>query len=140
MGVGDPSSRVELQQLPNSPKRLALKAAMWSLRDCDVLLAVGTRLNPFCTNPQYGMKYFPDNAKIVQVEIDPRRLGLTKQADVEVLGDAKLFLEELQKRVDANPGVIKCLGNKEAGMTQIAAYKSEWTKELKAMTMETTGV
>merc|ERR1712054_401156 len=108
MGVGDPSSRVELQQLPNSPKRLALKAAMWSLRDCDVLLAVGTRLNPFCTNPQYGMKYFPDNAKIVQVEIDPRRLGLTK-------------------RVDANPGVIKCLGNKEAGMTQIAAYKSEWT-------------
>jgi len=119
---------------------LGSKAAMWSLRDCDVLLAVGTRLNPFCTNPQYGMKYFPDNAKIVQVEIDPRRLGLTKQADVEVLGDAKLFLEELQKRVDANPGVIKCLGNKEAGMTQIAAYKSEWTKELKAMTMETTGV
>merc|ERR1719377_145646 len=106
---------------------LGSKAAMWSLRDCDVLLAVGTRLNPFCTNPQYGMKYFPDHAKIEQV-------------DVEVLGDAKLFLEELQKRVDANPGAIKCLSNKEAGMTQIAAYKSEWTKELKAMTMETTGV
>merc|ERR1719335_1367113 len=57
---------------------LGSKAAMWSLRDCDVLLAVGTRLNPFCTNPQYGMKYFPDNAKIVQVEVDHRRLGLTK--------------------------------------------------------------
>jgi len=119
---------------------LGSKAAMWSLRDCDVLLAVGTRLNPFCTNPQYGMKYFPDNAKIVQVEVDHRRLGLTKQADVEVLGDAKLFLEELQKKVDANPGAVKCLGNRDAGMKQISAYKAEWKTELDGMTNDTGGV
>jgi sulfoacetaldehyde acetyltransferase len=119
---------------------LGSKAAMWSLRDCDVLLAVGTRLNPFCTNPQYGMKYFPDNAKIVQVDVDQRRLGFTKAVDVEVLGDAKLFLEELQKRVDANPSAIKCLNNKDAGMKQIAAYKAEWKTELDAMTNDTTGV
>merc|ERR1711985_13298 len=119
---------------------LGSKAAMWSLRDCDVLLAVGTRLNPFCTNPQYGMKYFPDNAKIVQVEIDHRRLGLTKQADVEVLGDAKLFLEELQKKVDANPGAVKCLGNRDAGLKQINAYKAEWKTELDGMTNDTGGV
>merc|ERR1711985_148918 len=98
---------------------LGSKAAMWSLRDCDVLLAVGTRLNPFCTNPQYGMKYFPEDAKIVQVEVDHRRLGMTKQADVEVLGDARLFLEEIQRRVGANPDALKCLSNRNAGMKQI---------------------
>jgi sulfoacetaldehyde acetyltransferase len=117
---------------------LGSKAAMWSLRDCDVLLAVGTRLNPFCTNPQYGMKYFPDNAKIVQVEVDHRRLGLTKQADVEVLGDAKLFLEEIQRRVDANPSALKCLSSRDVGMKQIAAYKAEWKTELDGMTKDVT--
>lgn len=59
---------------------------------------------------------------------------------MEVLGDAKLFLEELQGRIDANPGAIKCSGNRDAGMKQISAYKAEWKTELNAMTNDTTGV
>ena len=63
---------------------LGSKAAMRALKEADVVLAVGTRLNPFGTNPQYGMDYWPAEAKLVQVERDSRRLGLTKRADVEV--------------------------------------------------------
>jgi len=117
---------------------LGSKAAMWSVRDADVILAIGTRLNPFCTNPQYGMAYFPKDAKIVQVDVDHRRLGFTKQADVEVLGDAKLFTEELLKRVEASPSSVACIANKDASMKQIAKYKAEWKTELNGMTDDVT--
>lgn len=62
-------------------------AAMNSIHNADVVIALGTRLGPFGTNPQYEFDYFPKNAKILQVEVDPRRLGLVKKADVMVHGD-----------------------------------------------------
>jgi hypothetical protein len=44
----------------------------------DVVLALGTRLNPFSTLPGYGIDYWPKDAKIIQVDINPDRIGLTK--------------------------------------------------------------
>merc|ERR1719242_48532 len=52
------------------------KAAMTSINQADVVLALGTRLSPFGTLPQYGFDYFPKNAKVIQVEADQRRIGL----------------------------------------------------------------
>lgn len=60
------------------------------IHDADVVLALGTRLGPFGTNPQYEFDYWPKDAKILQVDINPRKLGLTKPADVMVNGDASL--------------------------------------------------
>jgi sulfoacetaldehyde acetyltransferase len=37
----------------------------------DVVLALGTRLNPFSTLPGYGIDYWPKDAKIIQVDINP---------------------------------------------------------------------
>lgn len=45
----------------------------------DVVLALGTRLNPFSTLPGYGIDYWPKAAKIIQVDINPDRIGLTKK-------------------------------------------------------------
>ena len=47
----------------------------------DVVLALGTRLNPFSTLPGYGIDYWPKTAKIIQVDINPDRIGLTKPVD-----------------------------------------------------------
>jgi sulfoacetaldehyde acetyltransferase len=44
----------------------------------DVVLALGTRLNPFSTLPGYGMDYWPKNASIIQVDMNSDRIGLTK--------------------------------------------------------------
>lgn len=44
------------------------QAAMYSIRDADLVIALGTRLSPFGTLPQYGEEYFPKDAKIIQVE------------------------------------------------------------------------
>src|ERR1700693_641207 len=65
------------------------KAAMKLTARADVVLALGTRLGPFGTLPQYGLDYWPTNAKIVQIDADPTMLGLVKPISVGICGDAK---------------------------------------------------
>jgi sulfoacetaldehyde acetyltransferase len=55
----------------------------------DVVLALGTRLNPFSTLPGYGIDYWPKDAAIIQVDINPARIGLTKKVTVGIVGDAR---------------------------------------------------
>ena len=40
----------------------------------DVVLALGSRLGPFGTLPQHGLDYWPKNARIIQIDADPRML------------------------------------------------------------------
>ena len=47
------------------------KAAMKLIHEADVVLALGSRLGPFGTLPQYGFDYWPKNAKLIQVDADP---------------------------------------------------------------------
>ena len=56
-------------------------------------------MSPFGTLPQYGIDYWPKNAKIIQIEADPRRIGLVKTVDVGINGDCKLASQELLKQV-----------------------------------------
>jgi len=55
----------------------------------DLVLAIGTRLNPFGTNPQYGFDYWPKNAKLIQVEVDKSKIGWTKKVDLGIAACAK---------------------------------------------------
>ena len=65
------------------------KAGMTLINQADVVLALGTRLGPFGTLPQYEFDYWPTNAKIIQVDADQKMLGLVKKIDVGICGDAK---------------------------------------------------
>merc|ERR1711966_233129 len=80
------------------------KAAMELIAKADVVLALGTRLNPFSTLPGYGMEYWPKDAKLIQVDINGDRIGLTKTVDVGIQGDAKLVAEALLAQLDAAAG------------------------------------
>ena len=71
------------------------KAAMELIAKADVVLALGNRLNPFSTLPGYGIDYWPKNAKVIQVDINPDRIGLTKKVDVAIQGDARKVAEQL---------------------------------------------
>ena len=64
------------------------KAAMKLIGKADVVLALGTRLGPFGTLPQHGLDYWPRQAKIIQVDADPKMLGLVKEISVGICGDA----------------------------------------------------
>jgi sulfoacetaldehyde acetyltransferase len=58
------------------------KAGMELVSRADVVLALGTRLNPFSTLPGYGIDYWPKGAAIIQVDLNPDRIGLTKPVTV----------------------------------------------------------
>ena len=79
------------------------KAGMDLISQADVVLCLGTRLNPFSTLPGYGIDYWPKDAKIIQVDINPDRIGLTKKVSVGIIGDAKQVANSLLNRFQTVP-------------------------------------
>jgi sulfoacetaldehyde acetyltransferase len=75
------------------------KAAMKLIARADVVLALGTRLGPFGTLPQHGLDYWPKDAKIIQIDADPRMLGLVKPISVGICGDAGAAARALVARL-----------------------------------------
>ena len=108
------------------------KAAMELIAKADVVLALGTRLNPFSTLPGYGIDYWPKNAKIIQVDINGSRIGLTKNVDVAVQGDAKQVAEQILAQLTASAGDA----GREARRELIAQTKDNWRRELAEMIYE----
>jgi sulfoacetaldehyde acetyltransferase len=108
------------------------KAAMQLIAKADVVLALGTRLNPFSTLPSYGIDYWPKNAKIIQVDINADRIGLTKNVDVAIQGDARCVAEQILGQLPESAGNT----NRAARRAQIEDAKSSWKEELAAMDHE----
>ncbi|SLN65247.1 Sulfoacetaldehyde acetyltransferase [Roseovarius litorisediminis] len=108
------------------------KAAMELIRQADVVLALGNRLNPFSTLPGYGINYWPTDAKIIQVDINSDRIGLTKKVDVAIQGDAKVVAEQLLAQLRDGAGDK---GRKER-VDLIGLTKSRWAQELSSMDHE----
>jgi sulfoacetaldehyde acetyltransferase len=111
------------------------KAAMKLISKADVVLALGTRLGPFGTLPQYGMEYWPKDAKIIQVDADAHMLGLVKPISVGICGDARAAAAELVKRLAGKP--LACQQNKAERDSAIKSEKAAWEKELEQWTHET---
>jgi sulfoacetaldehyde acetyltransferase len=104
------------------------KAAMALMAQADVVLALGTRLGPFGTLPQYGIDYWPKNARIIQVDIDHRMLGLVKPVSVGVLGDARLAAREILQRLQGRS--MTSHGNRQQRLDEIQRRRDEWEREL----------
>ncbi len=113
------------------------KAAMKLIAKADVVIALGTRLGPFGTLPQHGIDYWPKNAKIIQIDADPRMLGLVKPISVGICGDAKAAALALVARLAGKP--LACHANKDARLADISAEKSAWEGELDRWTHERDG-
>ena len=110
------------------------KAAMKLIAQADVVLALGTRLGPFGTLPQHGLDYWPKGAKIIQVDSDPRMLGLVKQISIGIAGDAKETAKALQYRL-ANRK-LESTASADARRKTINAEKAQWETELDGWTHE----
>jgi len=102
------------------------KAAMRTIAKADVILALGTRLGPFGTLPQYDMEYWPKDAKIVQVDINHKVLGMSMRVDVASHADVKEFARELTSMVKAQmPGMEV----NEERMDEIDEENRRWAEE-----------
>ncbi|WP_170479146.1 sulfoacetaldehyde acetyltransferase [Ruegeria arenilitoris] len=108
------------------------KAGMELINQADVVLCLGTRLNPFSTLPGYGINYWPTDAKIIQVDINPDRIGLTKDVTVGIVGDAALVAKGIMDQLTEDAGDA----GRDERKAKIAQTKSAWAQELSSMTHE----
>jgi len=108
------------------------KAAMDLVAKADVVLALGTRLNPFSTLPCYGVDYWPVDAKIIQVDINADRIGLTKPVTVGIEGCAKQVAEQILGQLSPTAG--------DAGRQEredlVRDTKAQWQETLSVMDHE----
>lgn len=103
------------------------KAAMHTLKEADVVLAIGTRLSVFGTLPCYDIDYFPKQAAIIQVDINPRNIARTHPVAVGIIGDAKATSDDiLAKLQEAGPAPEKNTNRLE----KISKLKQDWEQEL----------
>jgi sulfoacetaldehyde acetyltransferase len=108
------------------------KAGMELIAKADVVLALGTRLNPFSTLPGYGIDYWPKNAKIIQVDMNSDRIGLTKKVTVGICGDAKLVAQQLLGKLSPKAGDTDRKKRKDL----IHQTKSAWLQKLSSLDHE----
>lgn len=108
------------------------KAGMELISQADVVLCLGTRLNPFSTLPGYGIDYWPTDAKVIQVDLNPDRIGLTKKVTVGIVGDAAKVASSISEKLSDTAGDS---GRKER-KALIAQTKSAWAQELTSMNDE----
>ena len=108
------------------------KAAMEIIAKADVVLALGTRLNPFSTLPGYGIDYWPKSARIIQVDINADRIGLTKPVTVGICGDAKQVARQILAKLAPGAGDH----DREARKALIHSTRSAWSQALSSMDHE----
>jgi sulfoacetaldehyde acetyltransferase len=110
------------------------KAAMKLIGKADVVLALGTRLGPFGTLPQHGLDYWPKNAKIIQIDADPKMLGLVKPISVGICGDAKAAARALSARLAQKR--LACKANEASRLATVQSEKKAWEAELDSWSHE----
>merc|ERR1740117_895102 len=107
---------------------------MTAVNEADLVIALGTRIGPFGTNPQYGFDFWPKNAAIIQVELDPKRVGRVKalkDGDVGISGDAALAAQSIKARLEGQ--TIACAASRGERLARLAALKDGWENEVQQM-------
>ena len=102
------------------------KAAMKIIARADVVLALGSRLGPWGALAQYGLDYWPKDAKMIQIDCDARALNRVKRASIGICGDARLAAMELLQRVKAQ---TRLTPNK-VRLAEVKIEKVAWAAEL----------
>lgn len=110
------------------------KAAMRIIAKADVVIALGSRLGPFGTLPQYDMNYWPDNARIIQVDANASVLGLSKRVDVACAADVKEFTAELLNVIRAVKPDMEVNNN---SIEDVGKERKIWQDELEKWSTST---
>ncbi|NLM52657.1 MAG: biosynthetic-type acetolactate synthase large subunit [Firmicutes bacterium] len=78
---------------------LGMHGTYWAnmaVHEADLIMAIGARFDDRVTGK---LDVFGQNAKIVHIDIDPAEIGKNVKADIPIVGDVKLVLTELLKKV-----------------------------------------
>jgi acetolactate synthase-1/2/3 large subunit len=100
----------------------AVPAVENAFRDCDALLAVGTRFAEIPTG-SYGWE---PPANLVHIDINPRVFGANYPAAVTLEGDARAVLAALRDALGASPESARADAVAVAIAADKRAYREEW--------------
>jgi thiamine pyrophosphate-dependent acetolactate synthase large subunit-like protein len=88
--------------VPDDHELSFLAARNTAFREADLIFVLATRMN-YVSGHFTAPRFSPD-AKLIQVDIDPGEIGLTRPADAGIVGDAKMVLQQL---LDEGKGQLK---------------------------------
>jgi len=91
-------------------------AANNALYETDLLIAVGVRFDDRVTGK---LESFAPQAKVIHIDIDPAEISKNIVAHIPIVGDARLVLKELLKRLE---------GSKKQDLSPWCAKVLEWKK------------
>jgi acetolactate synthase I/II/III large subunit len=100
----------------------AVPAAQNAFKDCDCMVAIGTRFAEIATG-SYGAEV-PEN--LIHVDINPNVFGANYPAKVGIAGDAGLALRALLTALEKGPRRIVDRGLRERIKADKAAYRESW--------------
>ena len=92
--------------------------------DADVILSVGSRNEELQSG---GWKYLPVGAKFIQIDIDSFEMSRNWPADVPVVGDAKLVLQDILTTLGTGIGGAEVRRERRSRLTKA---KAEYEKEI----------
>jgi len=93
--------------------------ANYALTEADLIIATGVRFDDRVTGK---LESFANNAKIIHIDIDPAEIGKNVAIDVPIVGDVRLVLEELVKKLKP--------GSTDAWLKQINNWQSQFPMPL----------
>lgn len=111
-----------------SPGIIGCRTANFLVQNCDLLLVVGSRLEPSIT--AFNSAGFAPHAKLVMVDIDEAEIRKTRRADVPVVADAGEFLRALMGAWASRPHEVNA-GKMPALPSDLEAWLS-YARGLKA--------
>ena len=92
--AGLPSTRPQGRGVvPEDHPDMCPNARSTALREADVVLVVGTRLNYVFGHGQAPR--FARDARLIRIDIDPLEIAATPQVEIGIVGDARAVLEQL---------------------------------------------
>jgi acetolactate synthase-1/2/3 large subunit len=101
--------------------------------EADLLVTVGSRMEGFQSG---NWNIFPDNAKFLQIDIDPFEIGRNWVPDAAVIGDAALVLSALATSLESNPGKREV---RAARAREAIASKEDFARQVDAECAAATG-
>jgi sulfoacetaldehyde acetyltransferase len=102
------------------------KAAMRCVQESDLVVAIGSRLNPFGTTPQYGMPYWDPSRPLIQIDQNVNALAVSCMPSLAVHGDAVATITAVNARLAERQADVAA---RSATPLPYAQYRDEWKAE-----------
>jgi len=98
--------------------------------NADIVMSLGCRFTDWSASSyRKGVTFSIPDAKLIQVDIDPREIGKNYPAEVGIVGDCKLVLADVLAGI-SDEQARKAREGRASYFADVAALKKEWEERL----------